>query len=103
MHPEAARLRLAGLGYDNVTVITGDGIRGLAGEAPFDAIVVAARAPRVPNILERQLAIGGRLVIPVGSEEVQALCRLIRIGAEKWTSADLDPVRFVALIGRHGL
>jgi len=100
---DAARVRLARLGYDTVTVIAGDGSGGLPGEAPFDAILVAARGPRVPDVLKRQLAIGGRLVIPVGDEDVQSLCRLTRIGEEEWTSADLGPVRFVPLIGRHGL
>ena len=100
---EAAGLRLAELGYANVTVIAGDGSGGLPGQAPFDAILVAARGPEVPEALKRQLTIGGRLVIPVGGEDMQALCRITRTGAEAWTSDDLCAVRFVPLIGEHGL
>ena len=100
---EAAGLRLAELGYANVTVIAGDGSGGLPGQAPFDAILVAARGPEVPEALKRQLTIGGRLVIPVGGEDMQALCRITRTGAEAWTSDDLGAVRFVPLIGEHGL
>ena len=100
---EAAGLRLAELGYANVTVIAGDGSGGLPGQAPFDAILVAARGPEVPEALKRQLKIGGRLVIPVGGEDMQALCRITRTGAEAWTSDDLGAVRFVPLIGEHGL
>ncbi len=100
---DAAALRLARLGYDNVTVIAGDGSGGLPDEAPFDAILVAARSPEVPEALKRQLALGGRLVIPVGGEEAQSLRCLTRTGVEEWTSGDLGAVRFVPLIGTHGL
>jgi protein-L-isoaspartate(D-aspartate) O-methyltransferase len=100
---EAAERRLAMLGYDNVTVIVGDGSGGLPDEAPFDAILVAARSPEVPEALKRQLAIGGRLVIPVGEEEVQTLCCITRAGEEEWTSQDGGSVRFVPLIGEYGL
>ena len=99
----AAELRLARLGYNNVSVITGDGSVGLPDEAPFDAILVAARGPEVPEALKRQLKVGGRLVIPVGGEDVQSLCRVTRNGEESWDSDDLGPVRFVPLIGAHGL
>jgi len=100
---DAAELRLARLGYTNVTVIAGDGSGGLPDEAPFDAILVAARGLQVPDALKRQLKVGGRLVIPVGGEYEQSLCRVTRKGAEEWTSDDLGPVRFVPLIGAHGL
>ncbi|HEX7100985.1 MAG TPA: protein-L-isoaspartate(D-aspartate) O-methyltransferase [Acidimicrobiia bacterium] len=69
---EAARRRLAELGYRNVTVITG-GLEAVADEQPFDAILVAAAAPRIPEKLEKLLAEGGRLVIPVGSTFSQRL------------------------------
>ena len=76
---EAARQRLEALGYTNVEVRVGDGSRGWPEAAPFDAILVAAGAPDVPDALKRQLAIGGRLVIPVGGEErSQRLLRLRR-------------------------
>ena len=64
-----AAKRLAGLGYTNVTVRTGDGTRGLPDLAPFDAILVAAGGPFVPEALKSQLAIGGRLIIPIGDDE----------------------------------
>lgn len=99
----AAERRLAELGYANVTVIAGDGSGGLADEAPFDAIVVAARGPQAPQALMDQLKLGGRLVIPVGDEDVQRLCRITRTGDDKWTSDDLGAVRFVPLIGEHGI
>jgi protein-L-isoaspartate(D-aspartate) O-methyltransferase len=100
---DAAEERLARLGYTNVTVIAGDGSGGLPDEAPFDAILVAARGPKMPEVLKRQLKVGGRLVIPIGSEEVQTLCRVTRTGEDSWTSDELEPVRFVPLIGAHGL
>jgi protein-L-isoaspartate(D-aspartate) O-methyltransferase len=100
---DAARARLAKAGYHHVTIIAADGSGGLPGRAPFDAILVAASAPEIPEALKRQLAIGGRLVIPVGGEDVQTLCRITRSGEEEWTSDDLCPVYFVPLIGTHGL
>ncbi|MCA1660642.1 MAG: protein-L-isoaspartate(D-aspartate) O-methyltransferase [Novosphingobium sp.] len=100
---DAAELRLARLGYDNVTIIAADGSGGLPDEAPFDAILVAARGPEVPEALKRQLKVGGHLVIPVGGEDVQKLCRITRTGEDRWDSSDLGAVRFVPLIGTHGL
>lgn len=94
--------RMAALGYTNVRVIAGDGSGGLPDEAPFDAILVAAGGDRAPEPLKRQLAIGGHLVIPVGSESVQTLCRITRRAEDRWEDADLGSVRFVPLIGAHG-
>lgn len=99
----AAEGRLADLAYGNVTVIAGDGSGGLPDRAPFDAILVAARGPEVPDALRRQLAPGGRLVIPVGGEKLQTLRRLTRTGEDEWISDDLGPVRFVPLVGAHGI
>jgi len=68
-HPELARLaqeRLKTLGYSNVDVRIGDGTLGWPDAAPFDAIIAAASGPRVPEALKRQLAVGGRLIMPVG-------------------------------------
>ena len=94
---------LAELGYDNVTVVHGDGTLGLPGEAPFDAIVVTAGGPDVPHTLQEQLAVGGRLVIPVGaSREWQALVRITRVGADEYRREDLADVRFVPLVGAEG-
>lgn len=92
----AANLRRAGIA--NVTLVVGDGSRGLPDEAPFDAINVAAAAwPEIPPALERQLAPGGRLVAPVGASG-QQLVLAERSGAGTLTRATLDPVRFVPLI-----
>ena len=105
-HPplaEAARRRLRALGYDNVTVVVGDGTRGLPDRAPFDAILVAAGAPETPATLREQLAPGGRLVIPVGDPGIgQRLRRITRTGADEYRQDDLGGVSFVPLIGEHG-
>src|SRR5882724_7160045 len=66
---DAARRRLEKLGHGNIELRVGDGTRGWPEAAPFDAILVAASGPEVPSALKEQLAIGGRLVIPVGEEE----------------------------------
>ncbi|MBW8754330.1 MAG: protein-L-isoaspartate(D-aspartate) O-methyltransferase [Sphingomonadales bacterium] len=100
---DAAERRLGALGYRNVSVIAGDGSGGLPGEAPFDAILVAARGPEAPEALKRQLKIGGRLVIPVGGEDLQTLWRVTRTAEAEWTSDALEQVRFVPLIGAHGI
>jgi protein-L-isoaspartate(D-aspartate) O-methyltransferase len=92
----AAQLRRAGVG--NVTLLVGDGSRGLPGEAPFDAINVAAAAwPEIPPALERQLAPGGRLVAPVGASG-QQLVLVERAPGGDLVRTTLDPVRFVPLI-----
>lgn len=100
---EAARERITRLGYDNVTVVEGDGSLGHAPRAPYNAILVAAGAPAVPDELCRQLAIGGRLVIPVGqSRLLQELVRVRRIDDSSFETERLDGVRFVPLIGAQG-
>src|SRR5690606_39009184 len=100
---DTARNRLEELGYDNVEVLYGDGTLGWPERAPFDAIVVAAGGPEVPEALRRQLAIGGRLVIPVGEElTTQKLLRVTRTGADEYREEDLGGVRFVPLIGAAG-
>jgi protein-L-isoaspartate(D-aspartate) O-methyltransferase len=97
---EAARGRLCHLGFGNVTVVAGDGCLGLPAIAPFDAILVAAASASVPEALRRQLAIGGRLVAPVGGVQ-QSLIRLTRTGEDAWSAHDLGAVRFVPLVGGH--
>jgi protein-L-isoaspartate(D-aspartate) O-methyltransferase len=99
---EAAQRRLLEFGYDNVAVIAGDGSGGLPEKAPFNAILVAAGGDKVPEPLKRQLAVGGRLVIPVGGEGVQSLLCVTRTGEDEWIKHDLGGVRFVPLIGEHG-
>ena len=97
-----ARLRLAELGYaDRVDVRAGDGSLGLADEAPWDGIIVAAAAPAVPAALREQLGDGRRLVIPVGSRRQQLLLVVERHGNE-WVERPEGPVVFVPLVGRGG-
>ena len=98
-----ARERLAALGYSNIVVHEGDGTLGWPEHAPYDAIVVTAGAPRLPKPLLDQLALGGRLVIPVGpTSYLQMLVRVRRVNADDYDSEDLCPVRFVPLIGVAG-
>lgn len=95
-----ARALLEQLGYQNVELRVGDGSRGLPEEAPFDAICVTAASPGLPAPLEEQLAVGGRLVIPLGQRHRQMLC-LFRRGASGVESERLCAVAFVPLVGEH--
>jgi erythromycin esterase-like protein len=98
-----ARQRFRKLGYDNIELRVGDGTRGWPEAAPFDAILVAAGGPDVPSALKEQLAIGGRLVIPVGEEERhQTLIKLTRRSATEFEEENLGAVAFVPLIGEQG-
>jgi protein-L-isoaspartate(D-aspartate) O-methyltransferase len=100
---ELAAARMRRLGYDNVRIVHGDGSRGCPNEAPFEAILAAASGSHVPEVLMRQLSIGGTLVMPVGEPSaVQNLIRVRRVGAEDFEQEDLGSVRFVPLIGEHG-
>lgn len=104
-HPvlgEAARRRVAELGYDNIALRVGDGTLGWPEAAPFDAILVAAGGPHPPPALKAQLAVGGRLVIPVGPAEDQKLLKITRTGETDYSEECLAGVRFVPLIGRQG-
>jgi protein-L-isoaspartate(D-aspartate) O-methyltransferase len=95
--------RLARDGYTNVHVRHGDGTLGWPEAAPFDAIVVAAGGPDVPESLREQLAVGGRLVIPVGEVVgLQKLVRVTRLAGDRYKTEDLADVRFVPLIGAQG-
>lgn len=99
----SARRRLEMLGYTNIIVHEGDGTLGWPEHAPYDAIVVTAGAPKVPKPLLEQLAIGGRLVIPVGSYSyLQSLMRVRRTGEHEYRDEELCDVRFVPLIGAAG-
>jgi len=98
-----ARQNLETLGYDNVHVQLGDGTMGWPEHAPYDAIVVAAGGPEVPEALKEQLAIGGRLIMPVGAEQrSQRLIRVTRKAKEDFETRTLSHVRFVPLIGKQG-
>ena len=94
----SARQRLAALGYKNVTVVHGDGYKGLPGQAPFDAIVVTAAPDEVPPPLLEQLRPGGRLVVPVGPEgRVQSLLLITKDEAGQIHRRSLGAVQFVPL------
>ena len=100
---DLAAARMARLGYRNVQIISGDGSAGWPDSAPYDAILAAASGRHVPDVLRRQLKIGGALVMPLGAPgEMQNLIRLSRQGEEEWVQEDLGPVRFVPLIGEEG-
>jgi protein-L-isoaspartate(D-aspartate) O-methyltransferase len=100
---DSARKRLKELGYQNIHILYGDGTLGWPEHAPYDAIVVTAGGPEVPKTLKEQLAIGGRLVIPVGSTlRTQKLFRLCRISEHEYQEEDMGGVRFVPLIGAAG-
>lgn len=94
---ESARALLAALGYSNVKVVTGDGTRGFPETAPYDAIVVSAAAAEMPPALMSQLSEGGRMIIPVGSEDSQQL-RLVRMENGQPNIEFRELCRFVPLI-----
>jgi protein-L-isoaspartate(D-aspartate) O-methyltransferase len=93
-----AALRLSRLGFENVHVRAGDGYQGWPEAAPFDAVLVTAAAPRIPEPLEEQLKDGGRLVIPVG-EDLQELVVVTRHG-NRFSERRVLPVRFVPMTGK---
>lgn len=98
-----ARERLRRLGYDNVSVIEGDGTRGYPEEAPFDAILAAASGSHVPPPLVDQLASGGRLVMPIGDPHgSQELVKVTKRPDGTTREERLCGVRFVPLIGEEG-
>jgi protein-L-isoaspartate(D-aspartate) O-methyltransferase len=100
---ELASRRVKDLGFDNVHVLHADGTLGWPEHAPYDAIVVAAGGPSIPDALRAQLAIGGRLIIPVGTTpRVQELVRVTRTGQSEYQQEALGGVRFVPLIGAQG-
>jgi protein-L-isoaspartate(D-aspartate) O-methyltransferase len=95
----AARLRIGKLGITNVRVLDGDGTLGCAAEAPFDAIVVAAAAESIPQVLVSQLRIGGRLVLPVRHDpDLQMLKLVTRVREDAVEEKDLGLCAFVPLI-----
>ena len=100
---EKAAATLSGLDYHNVHVLHADGTLGWPDHAPYDAIVVAAGGPQVPESLKAQLKIGGRLVIPVGADRrLQELVRVTRVNRDEYTTEELADVRFVPLVGAEG-
>jgi protein-L-isoaspartate(D-aspartate) O-methyltransferase len=93
---QQARVNLRPFCLGNVRLVFGDGCAGLPGVAPFDAIVIAAAGPEVPAALLDQLAIGGRIVAPVGEQE-QTLQLIERVAQYDWKYTELDAARFVPL------
>jgi protein-L-isoaspartate(D-aspartate) O-methyltransferase len=97
----AAEAILRHQGYSNIRLLVGDGSRGLVEYAPFDAIVVSAAAPEIPQALLEQLREGGKMVVPVGPAEAQEL-QLVRRQQGHTAVANLEKCRFVPLIGEQG-
>jgi protein-L-isoaspartate(D-aspartate) O-methyltransferase len=97
-----ARKVLDGCGFSKVNIRVADGTLGWRDMSPFDAIVVTAGAPEVPQDYLNQLAIGGRLVIPVGNRDDQILMRITRTGKQEYKEEKMLGCRFVPLIGNHG-
>ena len=100
---QKARRLLESLNYYNVVIRVGDGTYGWREESPFDAILVTAGSPSIPRMLVEQLAVGGRLVIPVGGRYTQNLIKLTRLSEnpDDVRQEDLGGCRFVSLIGEH--
>lgn len=99
---DSAAERLARLGFHNVYVHHGDGTLGWPPAAPYQAIAVAAGAPRPPPSLLEQLAIGGRMVVPHGDAATQRLVRITRSSEDEYLEENLGAVRFVPLLGEEG-
>jgi len=100
---DLARERLRRLGYDNVTIVEGDGTKGCSEHAPFDAILAAASGSHVPSPWVDQLTDGGRIVMPVGEPGwVQELVKVTKGSDGKLVEENLGGVRFVPLIGEEG-
>lgn len=99
-----ARKLLDALHHYNVAIRVGDGTYGWKEEAPFDGIIVTAGAPRIPRTLLEQLAVGGRMVIPVGGRHSQVLLKLTRLSEDinEVKKEDLGGCRFVDLVGEYG-
>lgn len=97
-----AKERLGSLGYRNISYRVGDGTLGWPIYAPFDAILVAAGGPDIPQPLVEQLELGGRMVIPVGEEQRSQVLVRITKKEKGYTTENCGPCAFVPLIGEHG-
>ena len=89
------------LKYHNIVTRYGDGTMGWKEESPFDAIIVTAGAPHMPSRLLSQLAVGGRMVLPVGNQYTQDLVKIVK-DEEHWHQVSLGGCRFVKLVGEEG-
>jgi protein-L-isoaspartate(D-aspartate) O-methyltransferase len=95
------RKRLDELKYHNVVAKCSDGTLGWPEESPFEAIIVTAGAPKVPDAFVEQLSMGGRLIIPVGDRFSQKLLKIVK-QEDGIRQVDLGGCRFVKLVGNHG-
>jgi protein-L-isoaspartate(D-aspartate) O-methyltransferase len=98
---QTAKASLAEAGIRNVTVLVGDGTLGWRPFAPYDAILVSAASPDVPKPLVDQLAVGGRMIVPVGDQQTQTLL-MVRREADGVHTQPIGDVRFVPLLGQFG-
>jgi protein-L-isoaspartate(D-aspartate) O-methyltransferase len=98
----AARSNLQRHGADNVEVVVGDGSEGMPSEAPFDAVLVSAAFPQVPEPLATQLALGGRLVQPIGAGGSEEVIQFVQGPDGLAARRSVSGARFVRLYGRHG-
>lgn len=98
---QSARENIQRVGAANVSLLVGDGTIGWRAYSPYDAILVSAAGPTIPEPLVAQLADGGRMVVPVGGQSEQVLWYVTRSG-DQIERKELGPVRFVPLVGRHG-
>lgn len=97
---ESARAIIQQVGAPNISLLLGDGTLGWRQYAPYDAILVSAAAPDVPQAYVEQLAEGGRLLIPLGDREEQILYLMVKHG-DRLDRTEIAPVRFVPLVGKH--
>ncbi|HXH98679.1 MAG TPA: protein-L-isoaspartate(D-aspartate) O-methyltransferase [Sphingobacteriaceae bacterium] len=95
---ERAKTFLSRMGYDCKHFL-GDGSKGIPKYAPYDKIIVTAGAPLVPEVLLKQLKIGGLIVIPVGNEHLQKMVTVLRVSENDYEKIELDTFRFVPLVG----
>ena len=96
-----ARALFDKLRYHNIVTRYGDGTKGWEKESPFNAIIVTAGAPEIPEVLVNQLVQGGRLVVPVGNQHTQELIKIDRT-KNSYQQTNLGGCRFVKLVGEHG-
>jgi protein-L-isoaspartate(D-aspartate) O-methyltransferase len=97
---EGARAIIQQIGARNISLLLGDGTLGWRQYAPYDAILVSAAAPDIPEAYVEQLAEGGRLLIPLGDREEQILYLIVKRG-DALERTEIAPVRFVPLVGKH--
>lgn len=98
---ERARDAIRACGVRNVSLMLGDGTLGWRDHSPYDAILISAACPDVPQPLREQLADEGRLIAPIGGRGGQMLVMITRHG-DRFEQRDIAPVRFVPLVGTHG-